>query len=294
MKNKLKVFIALACFILFFISGCSESQKENLMQNNSKVKNESTTLNNTSNNKHNTKKEFDLLSYIGKSKDIIKKDFGNPNKIDGVQAAELYDYDTFYFAIDNNKVINIGVKDSGSTINGIGIGMTAKDVKAKLGDPTKESNNNNFIMEYRLNNNTTSVQYYCNDFRSPVNLIIVTDLTHGKEKPMDVTKEQAESLIEGNWILEKYIKEKNLSLYISTFSNGVWDKHLGIWSKKYNITSNNTVMITYMVNDISGTREESTEYHIEFYEDGDRMEIYPLDKYGDRNTDYQYIYCRYN
>lgn len=286
MKNKIRIFVILICFALAFLTGCSESKKKTLVQNNSKSKNESTVSNNVGTKTQNTKKEIDLLSYIGKSKADIKKNFGNPNKIGGAQSGELYDYNTFYFAVDNNKVVSIGVKCADNTVNGIGIGMMPKDVKIKIGKPTKELNSNGFIMEYRLNNNTISIQYYCNDFQSPVNSITISDLTYGKEKPMEVTKERVESLIEGNWVLEKDMYNENLSRYMHTFSNGIQDKHLGIWSKKYSITSNNTIVFN------TEAVDEDVKYYIEFYGDGNRMEIYTLDQYGDRQ--FEYIYYRYN
>lgn len=293
-KNKIKTILVLVCFVVIVSSGCSTSKQENPTNNNSKAKSEATMSNKTVTTTEDSKKELELLSFIGKSENDLKKAFGNPNKIDGTENGQVYDYSNFYFTIDDNKAIGIGIKNSGPTINGIGLGTLPKDVKSRIGAPTKETNSNGFIMEYRLNANSISVQYICNDFRSPVKSVTVTDLTFGKEIPMEVTDKKVESLIEGNWILEKNINEKNLSLYIHPFKNGVQDEQLGIWSKQYKITSKNTIMFHYMVNDISGTREEDTEYYIEFYENGDRMEIYVLDKYGDRDSEFSYVYYRYN
>lgn len=277
MKNKIKIFAVLTCFILIFLSGCSESKQES-----------------TAATKAATKKGNDILSYLGKSATDITKSFGKPSKTDGTESGELYNYDNFYFAISNNKVVTIGVKGADVTVNGIKVGMKPKDVKSKIGNPLKETNSNGFVMEYRLNNNSVSVQYCCDDFTSPVSSITVSDLTFGKEKSMEVSKEQVESMIEGNWVPEKDINQENLSLYMHTFKNGVQDEKLGIWKKEYQVTSNNTIMFHYMVKDFSGTKDVDTEYHIEFYDNGDKMEIYVLDEYGDKDTSLDQVYCRYN
>jgi hypothetical protein len=278
MKNKIKVFVVLTCFILIFLSGCSESKQES-----------------TAATKAATKKGNDILSYLGKSATDITKSFGKPNKIDGAENGDIYNYDNFYFAISNNKVVTIGVKGADTTVNGIKIGMKPKDVKSKIGNPLKETNSNGFVMEYRLNNNSVSVQYCCDDFTSPVSSITVSDLTFGKEKPMEVSKEKVESMIEGNWVLEKDINQENLSQYIHTFKNGVQDEKLGIWKSEYHATSSNTILFHNLVADgFGGTKEVDTEYHIEFYDNGDKMEIYVLDKYGDKDTSLDQVYCRYN
>lgn len=286
-KLKLILGVIIALIIIIALIG---SLEESSVQINSQSENKSAS-DNSSANTQNAQKDIDLLSYIGKSKADIKKAFGDPVKIDGAQSVEVYDYTAYDFAIGDDKVVSISIKSKGSTAKGMGIGVAPKDVKASIGTPTKESNNKNFVMEYRLNNNTISLQFYCTDFRSPVNLITITDLTYGKEKPMEVTKEKVQSLIDGEWVLEKDMNQANLSRYIHTFSNGVQDKHLGIWSKEYRITNYNTIIFHSMVNDISGSRYIDTQYYIEFYEDGDRMEIYTLDQYGDRQ--FEYIYYRY-
>ena len=79
-----------------------------------------------------------------------------------------------------------------------------------------------------------------------------------------------------------------------TFKNGVKDETLGIWSEKYTVTGNNTIVFHYMIKDFSDTKYVDTKCYIEFYDDGDKMEIYTLDKYGDKDTDLDKIYCRYN
>lgn len=148
----------------------SESKTENMIISNSDKKTQD------------TKKAIELLNYLGASIDSIKNHLGAPNKIDGAQSSELYDYGTFYFIVNDNKATSIGLKGSGATVNGIEIGMTIKDIKKRLGNPTKETNNNGYVMEYRLNSDAISIEYSCIDPSSPVNLITITDLTSVTEE----------------------------------------------------------------------------------------------------------------
>lgn len=292
-KNKI-LYSILTCLILVFFSGCSTSKQESSISNNSKSKNEVTVSTNAANSTQDTKKETELLSYIGKSEEEIKNTFGKPTKVDGAESGQVYDYGSFYFAISDSKAVGIGIKSSGMTVNGIGIDMTTKDVKGKLGNPAKESNTSSFILEYKLNNNAISVQYCCDDFSSPVKSIIVTDLTAGKEKPMEVTKEQVSQLMNGTWVLEKNIHEKNLSLFKHIFSNGVIDTNLSEHlQKKYEVTSTNTIIMRgETLNGFGSTENLEDTFFIEFFNNGDKMVIYHLDDAGDK--DFEDIYIRYN
>ncbi|WP_326512262.1 hypothetical protein [Clostridium intestinale] len=288
-KNTLSLL--LLCFVTLGFLGCTNTEKEEQINSS-----ETTTESNTSSNIGITKKEFNLLDYIGKSSKDLENDFGKPIKIDNTELGQLYIYDSINFSIDDDKVIVISVKDAESTINvnGVTFGMTPKDIKAKIGEPTKETNSNGFIMEYRLNNNTISLQYYCDDFRSPISLITVTDLTFGKEKPMEVTKEQVNQLMNGTWILEKNIYEENLSFYKHIFSNGIMDiqlsEHL---QKKYEVTSYNALIIRgETLNGFGSTEYLEAEFFIEFFDNGDKMVIYHLDEVGDKDSEDMYV--RYN
>ncbi|QAA30359.1 zinc-ribbon domain-containing protein [Clostridium manihotivorum] len=288
-RRKLRyiIFAIIALIIIVMLIPTGKDNGKNTLETS-----KSPSSNSSNETKDNIKSGIDLLSYIGKSKDDIKKSFGTPSKIDGAQSGELYDYKTFYFTIDKNKVSSIEIKSSGQNANGIPVGTSVKDVKNKLGNPTKELNNNGFIMEYRLNDNTTSIEYICNDFHSPVNSIVITDLTAGKEKPMEVTKEKVESLIEGNWVLEQSMNEPNISAFINKFSDGVKDEGNGAFRTKYSISNSNTII--YHVWNKTDQEYHDLQYFIEFYEDGQRMEIYTLDNYGDRDPNHNNIYYRYN
>lgn len=302
--RKLKfVFGTIIAFIVIIIAIASTGEnssprvkQENSVKTNTKSESKpSTTATNSENSKsQNNNKETDLLSFIGKNETEIKKSFGNPTKVDGAESGQVYDYGSFYFAIGDNKAVGIGIKSSGMTVNGIAIGMTTKDVKGKLGNPTKESNSSGFIMEYKLNNNTISIQYCFDDFSSPVKSIIVTDLAAGKEKPMEVTKEQVNQLMNGTWVLEKNIHEKNLSLYKHVFFNGIIDTNLSEHlQKKYEVTSPNTItMRGETLNGFGSTEKLEAMFFIEFFDNGDRMVIYHLDQAGDRDS--EDVYIRYN
>lgn len=298
-RSKKTIFITASIIILLIIIGlaslggnsnATSGSVKSTSQDNSSSK--SDTKSEKTNSNENQKTTTELFGYLRKNVDEIQKDLGKPNKIDGAQSSTLYDYGNFYIVIDKKIVTSIGIKGPDKTANGIKIGTSVKDVKSKLGNPTKESNGSNYIMEYRLDNNSTSIQYVCNDFHNPVNSIIITDLTAGKEKPMEVTKEKVESLIEGNWVLEKYMNEPNLSLFVVKFSNGVKDQGNGALTTKYSIINNNTIV--YHVWNTMNQENHDLQYFIEFYENGERMEIYTVDKYGDRNPDDTNIYYRYN
>lgn len=289
LKSKKPIFIALGVIVLIIIiaiasfggsSSTTSGSLKSSKQDNSK----------------NTKKETDLLQYVGKSKEDIKKTFGNPNKTDNTEAGEVYDYSDYYFAMANNKVIAIGVKNTAKnvSVNGIKIGMLPKEIKSNNGNPAKESNSDGYQMDYRLNNNTISISYQSSDFASPVNLITITDLTYGKEKPMEVTKEQVSQLMNGTWVLEKDINETNISLYEHIFSNGVIDTNLSEnLQKKYEVKSSNTIILNgETLNGFGSTEKYEVEYFVEFYNNGDKMEIYHLDQAGDK--DFDYVYIRYN
>jgi RNA polymerase subunit RPABC4/transcription elongation factor Spt4 len=244
----------------------------------------------------NIKKEIDLLNYIGKSEEDIKKAFGNPNKTDNTEVGEIYDYSDYYFAIADNKVIVIGVNNTAKdvSVNGIKIGMLPKEIKSNNGNPSKEINTDGFQMDYRLNNNSISILYQSSDFASPVDLAIITDLTYGKEMPMEITKDRINQLMNGTWILEKNIHEENLSLYKHIFSDGIIDTNLSEHlQKKYEVTSSNTIIIRCeTLNGFGSTENLEAEFFIEFFNSGDKMVIYHLDQSGDKDS--EEIYIRYN
>lgn len=150
-------------------------------QSKSEPKNQNTVASNTSQNTQETKKEVELLSYIGASIDKIKKDLGAPNKISGVQSSELYDYGTFSFVINDGKATTIELKGSGATANGIGIGMLPKEIISKNGKPTRECGNNEYALQYSLSNDAILIEYSSKDSSSPVNLITIVDSTYNEQ-----------------------------------------------------------------------------------------------------------------
>jgi len=131
--------------------------------------------NSVSKNKDN-KETVELLHYLRQSINLVIKDLGQPTNIDGVQASILYQYEDFYFIVDDNIVSGIGLTGSSATINGIAIGEYPIDVKSSHGKPTTESNDYGFIMDFRLDNDATSIQCYSDTAASPINLVTVTDL----------------------------------------------------------------------------------------------------------------------
>lgn len=129
----------------------------------------------STNNKSN---EIDLFTYIGKGKADIMKSLGNPVSISGTEVGDLYNYDDFYIAFNEDIAATIVVNKPGFNINGIQVGMLPEDIKSKNGKPTKEGNDNSgFFMEYRLNNDSFSIICASDDSNSPIKSISASDLT---------------------------------------------------------------------------------------------------------------------
>lgn len=293
-NNKIRVLAILTCFTLI-LSGCTES-KLNAVQNSNNTKNTNITSKSSTTNAEKSKKEIELLPYITKNLDDIKKDFGIPAKTDDTECGRVYYYGSFYFGIDKTtgKVFSITLEGSGATVNGIGVGYLSKNIKSKIGIPLKEANDGKYTLVYKTNNNKVSIEYSSNNFSSPVNSITISDLSFGQDTPMEVTKEQVNQLMNGTWVLEKNINEKNLSLYKHIFLNGIIDTNLPEHlQKKYEVKSSNTIIIRgETLNGFGSTEKLESEFFIEFFNDSDKMEIYHLDQAGDKDSDD--VYIRYN
>ena len=152
------------------------------LKSDNKSSNKNTTassvLKNESNSKNqDTKPSIDLMKYLRVSIDVVKEELGPPNRISGVQASRLYDYGTFYFLVDDNKVSYICITGSGANISDIEVGMFPQDVRDIRKNPTRQINGDQFIMDYRLNSDSTSIKYYCTAPDGCITQITVADLT---------------------------------------------------------------------------------------------------------------------
>ncbi|MFT5875658.1 MAG: hypothetical protein ACI8WT_004652 [Clostridium sp.] len=238
-------------------------------------------------------KDVNLLDYIGKQKTDIEKAFGKPKKIvDDPEDEEdglTYYYDDYYFNMQDNKVCIITITNSNIEVNGTKVGMTTKNIRSTLGNPAKEENNDEFSMEYRINDNKISITYSCASFNSPVKDIRILDLMYGKETPMTVTLDKAKSLIDGTWVKQEYINNPDISKLTTLFENGV-EGPFSMLPRHYKIMDFNIIVYTSR-DSYDGLHKD--EYTIEFYENGDRMKIFMKDNNGDTISDTDTTYLRY-
>lgn len=284
--TKICWLLVLIMIIVFNCTGC---------QDDSAVPTSATPKTNTEEN-INKQSMMNLEKFLYAEESEIVKAFGKPKSIDETECGSTYNYENFSFSTDGflnsgAHVANICVYGPGAKMFGCEVGvMTPKEIRLEWGEPAREKNTNEgFQMEYRNDDNTSSVLFVCTDFRSPITAIWLNDLMSGVEIPMDLTAKDMEKLIIGYWIEDKYLNETDLKDFDIQISPS--KAYMGLMDYVYEITDPN--ILTFKVRNSITTDYDDNNWFLEFYENGDRMEMYKTDAIGDKNPNFYHIYYRY-
>lgn len=291
-RIKICWFFVLLTFVLFNCIGCQDDSAVPTSENP-----KANTKNSTEDTKNNNNgSAMNLESFLYAEDYDIVKVFGKPNEIMGVQAGSEYIYENFLFGTDNIENSGAHVKfihlyGPGAKIFGFEVGtITPKELRSAWGDPAIEKNvDHGFRMEYRNSDNTQSYVFLFLSFRGTLTDVWLEDLMSGVELPMDLTVTEMKNLIVGYWIPEDKLYETNLDKIAIQIGDS--KIYAGFGDYIYEITAPN--ILTYKVRNSITTDYDDNDWFLEFYEDGDRMEMYKLDNIGDKNPKFYNIYYRY-
>lgn len=284
--------LVLLTIILFNCLGCQDDSavptSANPKTNTEDSANDDTNINNDS--------EMNLESFLYAEESKFQKAFGKPEEILESEGGTEYVYESFSFGTDGwvnsgAHVDSICLYGTGAKMFGVEVGaLTPKEVRSGWGDPVKEENvDGGFRMEYRSADNTQSCIFLFSSFRGTLTKFWVVDLMSGVELPMDLTVEEMKNLIVGYWIPEEQLYETNLEdIAIQISANRIY---AGLGDFSYEITAPN--ILIYKVRNSITTDYDDNVWFLDFYEDGERMEMYKLDNIGDKDPNFHNIYYRY-